>query len=345
MLVMRPLTTRVRSVCMSQRASHVRTSAWVYRESRGDAAVRFAASGGRWKGQYDRVLLASLGLVGGGVATTALYKRRELEKAVETVCYRGEEDDTWSGHLQSSARTLKRQADAELQDDNRKVLVGIIAANTLVCGLWRLSFRYPTMQRLMWRHFACSYNAVVHGKRFHTLFTSAFSHITIPHIAINMFMLWEFGHHILAPKDNKDAWLDKALARSRTVEYFRSSYVNTINSQLLPLDKFLTLYVSSALSSSALSILMSRVRGNPGTFTLGASGAVMGVLTMYCLLFPDRQLMLYGFIDMTAAQMLQAMTAFNLIGSAFQRGLQIDCTGHLGGQATGLAMHQIERLE
>ncbi|GLE11712.1 hypothetical protein PINS_up024299 [Pythium insidiosum] len=78
--------------------------------------------------------------------------------------------------------------------------------------MWRVSFRYPKMERFMWRHFACSYDGVVHGKRVHTLLTSAFSHITIPHIAINMFMLWEFGLPIMAPRPAGDSWFDRALS-------------------------------------------------------------------------------------------------------------------------------------
>jgi membrane associated rhomboid family serine protease len=75
-------------------------------------------------------------------------------------------------------------------------------------------------------------------------------------------------------------------------------------------------------------------------FTIGASGAVMGVLTVYCLLFPERRMMLYGFIDLTAAQLLQLMTGVNLVGAGFQRSLHIDFTGHLGGQIAGLALHE-----
>lgn len=50
--------------------------------------------------------------------------------------------------------------------------------------------------------------------------------------------------------------------------------------------------------------------------------------------------MLYGFINLTAAQMLQLTTAVNMIGSAFQRSLRIDCVGHLGGQGTGWIAHE-----
>lgn len=102
----------------------------------------------------------------------------------------------------------------------------------------------------------------------------------------------------------------------------------------------------------------------------------MGVFTVYCLLFPDRevrvdpsivlrfwrlltvcsvvmhqllycthpQLKLYGFYDITAADALKLTTAMNLVGSAFQRNLSIDCVGHIGGQTTGLVLNETSML-
>lgn len=171
----------------------------------------------------------------------------------------------------------------------------------------------------MWRHFACSYTAVAHGKRLHTLLTSAFSHITFPHFGINMFMLWEFGRHVLAPANNRDSWYSRAASQSKFVEYYRS---NTSNGgpKRLQLDKFMLLYFSSAVASSALSVVVSNLRGTPGgtsfcilakwgsvclvagssnicpcvtVFTIGASGAVMGIFTVYCLLFPEREVCIH----------------------------------------------------
>ncbi|KAJ0405154.1 hypothetical protein P43SY_001359 [Pythium insidiosum] len=274
----------------------------------------------------DRVLLASLGAVSAGLAVSTTW-------------------DIYSASQPSDLDACSfspsgREEDSRLQDDNAKVLAAIIAANVAVWGMWRVSFLNPRLERFMWRHFACSYDGVVHGKRVHTLLTSAFSHITIPHIAINMSMLWQFGLPIMAPRDARDSWFDRALARSRVLSAWRSLKADVHSHDLLDLNRFFTLYVSSALASSTLSIATSRLEGLPTTFTLGASGAVMGVLTTCCLLFPDRRLMLYGFIEMTSAEILQAVTAFNLIGASFQCSVQIDCTGHLGGQAAALALRQ-----
>uniref|UniRef100_K3W832 Peptidase S54 rhomboid domain-containing protein n=1 Tax=Globisporangium ultimum (strain ATCC 200006 / CBS 805.95 / DAOM BR144) TaxID=431595 RepID=K3W832_GLOUD len=286
-----------------------------------------------------------MGAIGGGVAVTSAMRWQQRQCAdnhADTHAYRDEDEDSWSGFFWSSFADIKRTLAKELEDDNTKVLAGIIAANTAIFGLWRVSFSNPSMQRFMWRHFACSYTAIAHGKRVHTLLTSAFSHITFPHFGINMFMLWEFGRHILAPANNRnDAWYSRAIAQSKVVDYFRNP---KSASQRLQLDKFMVLYLSSAVASSALSIVVSNLRGTPGVFTIGASGAVMGIFTVYCLLFPERELMLYGLVDITAAQALQLTTAMNLVGSVFQRNLAIDCVGHIGGQSTGLVLNQTAAL-
>lgn len=65
----------------------------------------------------------------------------------------------------------------------------------------------------------------------------------------------------------------------------------------------------------------------------------MRVLTRSCL-----QLLLYGLINLTAYEMLQLTTAMNLVGSAFQRNLAVDFTGHLGGQGTGFLLHGTKSL-
>ena len=151
-------------------------------------------------------------------------------------------------------------------DKNQKLIALIMAANTAVFGLWRVSFRSAKLHQFMWRHFASSYDAVVYGKRFHTLLTSAFSHITFPHFGINMFMLWQFGPHVLAPSNSDvGARYSRAVAQSRIAGLVRDAYHNFRRGpELLSTEKFMALYVTSAMTSSALSALVSKLRGSGG---------------------------------------------------------------------------------
>lgn len=280
-------------------------------------------------GRHDRLLTASMGLVSGGVVVTSLVERGGVKNL-----FRGDVDDYFyrGGQLDSSWT----------EDRNKRVVAALIAANTAVFGLWRASFRNSRLHQFMWRHFASSYDAVVYGKRFHTLLTSAFSHITFPHFGINMFMLWEFGPHILSPSNNYgDTWYSRAVAKSKFAGMIRENYYSfSRGPELFSIDRFMALYLTSAVTSSALSALVSKLRGNGAVFSIGASGAVSAVFTVSCLLFPDQRLLLYGLFDLTSAQMLELYTALNIVGAAFQRNLRVDCVGHLGGQSAGFAFHQ-----
>lgn len=215
--------------------------------------------------KHDDTLLGSMGLLSGGlVVTTLLQKEHEDWKCALRHQNRRDDEDTWGGFFRDSWENLTRSVKRELEDDNTKALAAIIAANTAVFGLWRFSMGRPLLERLMWKHFACSYNAVAHGGRVHTLLTSAFSHMTFLHFGINMFMLWEFGRQILAPSPNsRNSWYNSALSNSRIVDMFRSATTSN-HPRLLELDKFMALYFGSALASSALSIGVSKLRGTAG---------------------------------------------------------------------------------
>ncbi|KAG1713061.1 hypothetical protein DVH05_000788 [Phytophthora capsici] len=289
--------------------------------------------------RHDRVLTASLGLVSGGIIVNSVLNKHEDEEGFQGIIRNiyGDANDLFY-------RGNGRQFDEPwFENKNKKAVASLIAVNTVVFGLWRVSFRNPKLHQFMWRHFASSYDAVVYGKRFHTLLTSAFSHITFPHFGINMFMLWEFGPHVLSPSNNTSgAWYNRAVANSRFAGYVKDNYYSfSRGPELLSIERFMALYFTSAMTSSALSALVSKLRGNGGVFSIGASGAVSAVFTMSCLLFPDQRLLLYGIFDMTSAQMLQLYTALNVVGAAFQRSLRVDCVGHLGGQSAGFAYHQV----
>ncbi|GMF18801.1 unnamed protein product [Phytophthora lilii] len=203
---------------------------------------------------HDRMLTASMGLVSGGIVATSLLNKREEDEGLTGIIR----------NLYGDAEELfYRRSGSQL---GNPAVAGLIAANTLVFGLWRVSFRNARLHQFMWRHFASSYDAVVYGKRFHTLLTSAFSHITFPHFGINMFMLWEFGPHVLAPSNNNSgSWYNRAVANSRFAGFVRENYYSfNRGPELLSIEKFMALYFTSAATSSALSALVSKFRGNGG---------------------------------------------------------------------------------
>ncbi len=90
------------------------------------------------------------------------------------------------------------------------------------------------------------------------LVSSAFLHGGLAHLLLNMFALWMFGHdceRVLGPR------------------------------------RYLALYFAAVLSSGLLQLAVVSLSGSAYP-TIGASGAVFGVLLTFAMLFPERRVML-----------------------------------------------------
>lgn len=122
------------------------------------------------------------------------------------------------------------------------------------------------------------------------LLTSAFTHVQIFHIFSNLFMLWQLGPP-----------LEQMLGRLR----------------------FTILYLLSALGGSVAVWLLSA----PGGATLGASGAVLGLVGALLVIHRARGL------DITWIIMYVAVTAF--LSFAIPN---VSWQGHLGGFVVGAAL-------
>lgn len=134
-----------------------------------------------------------------------------------------------------------------------------------------------------------------------TIFTSMFMHGSLMHIGGNMLYLWIFGNNI-----------EDALGHV----------------------KFLVFYLLCGVLAAALHIYMSLVGSSivgPYIPTLGASGAIAGVLGAYIILYPkakiDTLLMLGWFWDMIR------IPAYYVLGVWFL--LQLTGTFGTGGQVGG----------
>ncbi|OQR81659.1 serine protease family S54 [Thraustotheca clavata] len=246
--------------------------------------------------------------------------------------------------LEDSVHLVAGKMRQAYYDENRRILVLLIATNSIVFGMWNISHRSPRLAQFMWNNFACSFQGVSHERRWHTLLTSAFSHITLTHFGVNMFMLWHFGSSILPPAEESDR-----IARRYALNSPNGSWFESISRPFgyhpprsLTAREFCQLYFSSAIASSVISAVVSGARGSRYLYSIGASGAVFGILTSYCLMRPDQQLYLYGMLPLTADDLLKVSFLVNGVGSIFQHARHapfikvaptIDFVGHLGGQA------------
>jgi membrane associated rhomboid family serine protease len=137
------------------------------------------------------------------------------------------------------------------------------------------------------------------------IFTHMFTHADFFHIFFNMFNLWMFGRIL------ESVWGPK---------------------------KFLLFYFICGLGAAAAHLAVQYFTGG-GSFAVGASGAVMGVMVGFAFLFPNTELMfIFLPIPVKAKWIILIMVAYDLFGGLGRTGDGIAHWAHLGGAATGFLL-------
>ena len=159
------------------------------------------------------------------------------------------------------------------------------------------------------------------GPVYFTLITSMFMHGSIMHIFGNMLFLWIFG-------DN----LEHALGRLR----------------------YLIFYLVTGIIASLAHVISTFVFGdNPFIPSLGASGAISGVLGGYLVLYPKRQVRVIMLRMLTTVPavvaiglwfVFQLISAFGVIGAGPQSGGGVAFMAHIGGFVAGVVLVKVFQI-
>jgi membrane associated rhomboid family serine protease len=151
--------------------------------------------------------------------------------------------------------------------------------------------------------FALRPNDVLHRFFVWELASYLFLHWGFFHIIFNMFALWMFG------SDLESLWGAK---------------------------KFLLYYFLTGIGAGLFDVLLTAIfpSGLP-TATIGASGAIYGLLLAYGLLFPERPIYLYLFIPIKAKWFVVIMGVIELVSSFSTPGSGVSHVAHLGGMLFG----------
>jgi membrane associated rhomboid family serine protease len=138
------------------------------------------------------------------------------------------------------------------------------------------------------------------GFKIWQLITCGFLHAGFLHLAINMYALWMFGSDV-----------------ERTVGP----------------RHYLTLYFASLLSSSLTQLLVVSMMTSGGVYpTVGASGAIFGILLVFGLLFPRRTIvLLIPPIPMPAIVFVALYALLELFSGVFGTNQGVAHFAHLGG--------------
>lgn len=141
------------------------------------------------------------------------------------------------------------------------------------------------------------------------LISYQFLHGGFTHILFNMFALWMFGVEI------ENIWGSK---------------------------KFLIFYLSCGVVAGFFHLLLSPLLGLSPLPTIGASGAIYGVMIAFAMLFPNRYIFLYFFIPIKAKYLITIMILieFFAVDSANSN---IAHLAHLGGALAGFVYVMFDR--
>lgn len=133
------------------------------------------------------------------------------------------------------------------------------------------------------------------------LFTYMFMHGSFMHLLFNMFALWMFGLEL------ENEWGSR---------------------------KFLTFYTVCGLGGAFANLFIAPLFA-PAAPTVGASGAIYGVLLAFGMLYPDRPIFVYFLLPIRARYFVMIYMALEIYAGVTSTGDGVAHFAHLGGAAVG----------
>lgn len=140
--------------------------------------------------------------------------------------------------------------------------------------------------------------AVVHRLYLWQLVTYLFLHGGFFHILFNMFALWMFG------PDLEQMWGE---------------------------SEFLKFYLICGIGAGVFDVVLNTLFGSPNSLTIGASGAIYGLLLAFGLLFPNRPIFIWFIIPIPAKWFVVIIGAIEFFSEISGPGSGIAHLAHLGG--------------
>jgi membrane associated rhomboid family serine protease len=153
-------------------------------------------------------------------------------------------------------------------------------------------------------HFGLVPRAVTHLLAVWQLGTYMFLHdpIGVTHILLNMLMLWMFGTTL------ENTWGTK---------------------------RFLQYYFVCGVGAAICVVVLATLFGNAESRTIGASGAIFGLLLAFGVLFPDAQMLFMFIFPLKAKYCVMIYGAIEFLFTLGSTGDGVSHVAHLGGMAFG----------
>jgi membrane associated rhomboid family serine protease len=170
-------------------------------------------------------------------------------------------------------------------------------------GVFVLDFLVPPLHRLLWTLFALTADGVIHGVGIPfvwQLFTYMFLHGGILHLLFNMLTLWFFGSQI-----ERD-WGTR---------------------------RFLKYYFLCGIAAGVCVVIANLLTVDVPT--IGASGAIFGVLVAFAVLYPNQTVLMNFLFPIKAKYMVMIYAAIELLMTMRPGQSGVSTIAHLGGMAFG----------
>ncbi|XP_032674279.1 presenilins-associated rhomboid-like protein, mitochondrial [Odontomachus brunneus] len=239
-----------------------------------------------WKHLAFAVTFSGVSMMGAAIWEYE-YIRQETHKILHYYKYLRIHRTGWRGEIETWWNNLT---------EGQRMFMPILFLNTIVFLAWRV----PAWQKAMVRYFTADPSSRVSCW---PMVLSMFSHLSIFHLAGNMYVLHSFS---------------------------------TIAVSSLGKEQFLAVYLSGGVISSFVSYLYKTVT-RTATMSLGASGAIMGVLGYIFTEFPTIPLHIIFLpaITFTAGTAFKTLMAVEATGCLL-RWKYFDHAAHLGGALFGV---------
>lgn len=169
-----------------------------------------------------------------------------------------------------------------------------------------ISFGGISGSLILERYFAL--NPIGYGFQIWQLISYQFMHGGFTHILFNMFFLWMFGMEI---------------------------------ENLMGSRKFLFFYLLCGLGAGLVQLLIPPLFASALGPTIGASGAVFGVMIAFAMFFPDRYIYIYFLIPVKAKYLIAFLVVIEFMSVGNQS--LIAHFAHIGGALTGFIFILMDR--
>jgi len=176
----------------------------------------------------------------------------------------------------------------------------LLIANTVAFVLYFLS--YGTSVGILFEYLKLYPRMVTHYLAFWQPVTYLFLHAGLWHLFFNMIALWMFGVQL------EQTW-------------------GTI--------RFLKFYFLCGIGAGLCVVIADLLTGAPNIPTIGASGAIFGVLLAFGMLFPDNLIWIWFLFPVKAKWFVLALGAINFLYLVKEPGSGVSHVAHLGGMLAG----------